>query len=157
PETVPSPGNEPSLTLNRKDLSAMAPSRFLFVLVLILPMSAVWAAPPTVTDDRLVIELVAGEPDIVTPTSLTVDERGRVWVIENHTHERPANYKGPTSDRVRVFADFDGNGRPRKITTFAEGFKNAMSLALGRAGEVFLATRSDVYRLRDTDGNGAAN
>src|SRR6202166_1613327 len=79
------------------------------------------AAPPTVADDRLVIELAAREPDIVTPTGLTVDEQGRVWVIENNTHQRQANYKGPDSDRIRVFSDPGADGKFRKIATFAEG------------------------------------
>ena len=56
---------------------------------LLLPTLALNAAPPTVADKRLVIELLVQEPDIVTPTGLAVDEQGRVWVIENHTHQRP--------------------------------------------------------------------
>ena len=59
------------------------------------------AAPveiPKATDDRLVVELVAQEPEIVTPTGVAVDERGRIWVIENQTHHRPADYKGPAGD-----------------------------------------------------------
>jgi putative membrane-bound dehydrogenase-like protein len=126
-------------------------TRCLALVLLLLP-AAVQAAPPTVTDDRLAIELVAKEPEIVTPTGLAVDERGRVWVIENNTHERPADYKGPPSDRVRVFSP---DGRARKVTTFAEGFKNAMSLALDRDGAVYLATRSEISRLRD-QGDGTA-
>jgi len=112
---------------------------------------------PACVDDRLVIELVAREPDIVTPTGLAVDERGRVWVIENNTHERPANYQGPPSDRVRVFDDFDDNGHARRIHTFAEGFKNGMGLALGWDGSVYVATRSDIHLLRDTSNRGSAD
>ena len=33
---------------------------------------------PVATDDRLIVELVAMEPDIVTPTGLAVDGRGRI-------------------------------------------------------------------------------
>lgn len=115
------------------------------------------AAPPVCSDERLVIELVAKEPDIVTPTGLAVDEQGRIWVIENHTHQRPAEYKGPTSDRIRVFSDFDAEGKAKKITTFADGFKNSMAIALGKEGIVFFATRSEIYILRDKDGDGVAD
>jgi putative membrane-bound dehydrogenase-like protein len=125
--------------------------------VLLVPVPVLQAQPPTCTDPRLVIELVAREPEIVTPTGLAVDERGRVWVIENNTHERPGNYHGPKSDRLRVFSDFDAGGRPRHVATFAEGFRNAMSLSLAGDGAVLLATRSDIYRLRDTHGNGVAD
>ncbi len=115
------------------------------------------AAPPVISDNRLTIELVAKEPAIVTPTGLAVDEQGRVWVIENHTHERPSNYKGPTSDRIRIFSEPSVDGHFGRVKTFAEGFKNAMSLALGRDGSVYLATRSDIWRLRDTKDAGAAD
>ena len=131
--------------------------RTLASLALLLYASGVGGAPPIVADNRLVIELVAAEPDIVTPTGLTVDERGRVWVIENHTHQRPGGYKGPLSDRIRVFSDPGPDGKFRQVTTFADGFKNAMSLALGRNGVVFLATRSDIWRLRDDKGTGQAD
>jgi putative membrane-bound dehydrogenase-like protein len=114
------------------------------------------AAPPVILDDRLVIELAAEQPDIVTPTGLAVDEQGRVWIIENHTHQRPANYKGPASDRVRIFSDAGPDGKFRKVTTWADGFKNAMSISL-RGDVVYLAERSALYRLRDTKGLGTAD
>src|SRR6185437_9027404 len=110
------------------------------------------AQTPTIADDRLVIELVAQEPDIVTPTGLAVDEQGRIWVLENHTHQRPANYKGPASDRIRVFSDFDETGKARKVVTFAEGFKNSMGIALGKDGAVYLAMRSEIILMRDRNG-----
>ncbi len=135
----------------------IVPCRWLASLCLLLDVAAVFAAGPTCTDDRLTIELVAREPDIVTPTGLAVDERGRIWVIENNTHHRPVDYKGFSSDRVRIFEDFDDGGRARRISTFAEGFSNAMSIALGKNGAVYLATRSDIYLLRDTNGAGVAD
>ncbi len=109
------------------------------------------AAPPVSTDDRLVIELVAKEPDVVTPTGIAVDEQGRVWAIENNTHERPANYQGPDSDRILVLSDFDDSGKARKITTYAEGFKNSMGLTLRPDGSVYLVTRSEIFVLRGKD------
>jgi putative membrane-bound dehydrogenase-like protein len=118
----------------------------LFVLLLSAP--AARAAPPVVLDPRLTLELVAREPEIVTPTGLAVDERGRVWVIENNTHQRGPKYKGPATDRVRVLEDLDGSGRARRATTFAEGFKNAMSLAFGPDGALYLATRSELFLLQ---------
>ena len=57
---------------------------------------------PVASDARLVVELVASEPEIVTPTGIAVDVRGRVWAIENQTHHRPADYKGPPGDRSQL-------------------------------------------------------
>lgn len=109
------------------------------------------AASPVSLDDRLVVELVAQEPDILTPTGIAVDEQGRVWVIENNTHERPADYKGPDSDRILVFSDLDESGKARKSTVYADGFKNSMGLALRPDGSVYLVTRSEIFILRGKD------
>src|SRR5262249_55164863 len=135
-------------------------NRLLFALasLLLFPLVSV-AAPPVAADPRLTVELVAQEPDLVTPTGVAVDERGRVWVIENHTHQRPPKSKGHKSDRIRIFEDFDPDGKARKITTWAEGegFKDTMGIALGKNGDVFVATRSTIYLLRDTKGDGQAD
>ncbi|HLW66221.1 MAG TPA: PVC-type heme-binding CxxCH protein [Gemmataceae bacterium] len=122
----------------------------MFLLTVTAPLFAVES--PQVLDPRLKIELVAAEPDIVTPTGLAVDEQGRIWCIENHTHQRTADYKGPPTDRIRIYEDFDENGKARKVRTFAEGFKNSMSLAVRPGGEIFLAERSAIYRIREKDG-----
>jgi putative membrane-bound dehydrogenase-like protein len=128
-----------------------------FALIALIHVAVALAGPPVATDNRLVIELVAREPEIVTPTGLAVDERGRIWVIENNTHERPAGYKGYPSDRVRIFDDFDATGHARRIRTFADGFRNSMSLLLGKDRAVYLATRADIYLLRDTNGDDVAD
>src|ERR1700722_2588768 len=113
--------------------------------------------PPPAAERRLIIELIAREPDIVTPTGIAVDESGRIWVIENNTHQRPAKYKGPPSDRIRIFEDFGPDGKARKITTWAEGFKDTMGIALGKNGDVFVATRAAIYLLHDVQGKGQAD
>src|SRR5262249_29257001 len=46
---------------------------------------------------------------------------------------------------------FDAAGTARKITTFAEGFRDAMSLTFGPDGTLYLATRSKIFHLRDAD------
>jgi putative membrane-bound dehydrogenase-like protein len=115
------------------------------------------AEPPAAVDDRLVVELVASEPEIVTPTGVAVDERGRIWVIENQTHQRPPSYKGPAGDRIRIFDDFGPDGRARRVKTFAEGFKNGMGLAFGPGGDLYFATRAQILILRDRDGDDVAD
>jgi putative membrane-bound dehydrogenase-like protein len=124
------------------------PIRFMLLAVLFFLPSSVPAGPPSVIDKRLVLELVAREPQIVTPTGLTVDEHGRIWVIENNTHQREAKYRGHPSDRIKIFDDLESTGRARRVTTFADGFKNAMSLAFGPDGSLYLATRAEIILLR---------
>jgi putative membrane-bound dehydrogenase-like protein len=115
------------------------------------------AAPPRPVDDRLVFERIAAEPDIVTPTGIAVDARGRVLVIESHTHFRPEGYRGPRTDRIRVFEDRDRDGRPEPAGTFFEGTRWTMSVAVAGDGSVFVATRSAIYRLEDRDHDGRAD
>ncbi|HEV7222431.1 MAG TPA: PVC-type heme-binding CxxCH protein [Pirellulales bacterium] len=117
-----------------------------------LPAIMVRADPPKSLDADLVIELVAREPEIVTPVGLVVDGENRIWAIENHTHQTTPEYQGPKSDRVRVFEDLDERGRARKVTTFAEGFRNAMNLAFGPDGSLYLATRSEIRIIADPHG-----
>ncbi len=124
---------------------------------------ALWAAAadpiatPTVLDPRLKIELVAAEPDLVTPTGLAVDARGRVLVVECHTHFRPPNYEGPPADRIRMFEDVDGDGRFEKVTNFFEGTIATMNIGIHPDASVYVATRNEIFRLRDTDDNGVAD
>lgn len=101
---------------------------------------------PVAVDDRLIIELVAREPDLNTPTGMAVDAKARVWAIESNTHFPPKNYKGRPTDRILVFEDFASNGKAGKVTTFAEGFKYGMGIGFSKDGDLFFATRWEVHR-----------
>ncbi len=83
--------------------------------------SAADLAPPRASDPAVKISLFAAEPEIVTPIGATVDSKGRLLVIESHTHFRPKNYQGPATDRIRVFEDTAGAGKADRITTYFEG------------------------------------
>src|SRR5262245_15221981 len=67
-------------------------------------------APPR-ADSHYKLELVAQEPQIVTPIGVAFDREGRLLVVESHTHQRPRTYQGPAADRIRIFVDSDGDGR----------------------------------------------
>lgn len=124
------------------------------VLLAIGSSSAADTRPPAVSDSRLQLTLVAEAPEIVTPIGINVDSRGRVYVVESHTHFPKPDYKGPKSDRVRVFEDTNGDGRADRITTFADGFHHAMNLARSPDGVLHLVHRNGVIRLEDRDGDG---
>jgi hypothetical protein len=49
----------------------------------LLVSSIVGAAEPRVTDNRYKLELVASDPQIVTPIGLAFDRKGRMLVIES--------------------------------------------------------------------------
>jgi putative membrane-bound dehydrogenase-like protein len=115
------------------------------------------AEAPKSLDPRIVVERFAAEPDIVTPTGIAVDARGVVLVAESHTHFRPKGYDGPPADRIRTFEDTDGDGRADRIRTFYEGTTHTMGLAVYHDGSVFVATRNEVFRLFDDDGDRKAD
>src|SRR5437868_5600882 len=112
---------------------------------------------PVSSDPRIVVELFASAPDIVQPIAADFDSKGRLLVVESHTHFRPANYKGPKFDRIRIIEDTDGDGKADKFTTFFEGTTATMDVACHPDGSVYVATRNEILRLRDTTGTGAAD
>ncbi|MHB1423553.1 MAG: PVC-type heme-binding CxxCH protein [Gemmataceae bacterium] len=112
---------------------------------------------PQSRDPRLRVDLFAAAPDIVHPIGVAFDGRGRLLVIESHTHFRPPNYQGPKHDRVRLIEDSDGDGKADRFTTFFEGTTATMDIAVHADDSVYLATRNEILRLRDKDGDGKAD
>src|SRR5262245_33987542 len=127
------------------------------VLLLALTLSATAADNPKSLDPRLVVEPFAAAPDIVQPIAADFDSKGRLLVVESHTHFRPAKYTGPKFVRIRVLEDTDGDGKADKFTTFFEGTTHTMDVAVHPDGSVYVATRNEVLRLRDTNGDGQAD
>lgn len=128
------------------------------VLIWLTMAARVQSAPPRSLDDRIVIELIAAEPEIVTPTGIAVDPRGRIYCIESHTHFRPEGYIGPPADRIRVFEDSDGDGSVERISTFFEGTKATMGLAFDAKFDwLYVVARSEMFRIRDTNGDGVSD
>ena len=58
----------------------------LILLPITLAIHAIAEIPPYSPDKRLKVELFAEAPQIKHPTGLTIDSKGRVFVIESHTH-----------------------------------------------------------------------
>ncbi|MDP6116105.1 MAG: dehydrogenase, partial [Planctomycetota bacterium] len=112
---------------------------------------------PRSKDSRLTMDLFAEHPQIVTPTGITVDNKGRVFVAESHTHFRPRGYDGPPADRILIFEDETGNGRAETPSVFHEGFKHIMDIEFRHDGSLYVATRMDIHRLEDTDGDSKAD
>ena len=114
------------------------------------------SAEPRVLDPAYELQIVVAEPDLVTPTGLAFDERGRLLVIECHTHFRPDDYQGPEFDRIRLVEDSDNDGKADRLRTFSEGTTATMGLRRGPDGWMYVATRMEVFRLKDADGDGTA-
>ena len=109
----------------------------------------------TVPDD-LQIRLVVAEPDVSQPLSISFDDRGRMWVLQYLQYPNPEGLKavqmdnwlrtkydripppppdGPQGqDRISIYEDRDGDGRPETIKHFLANLNLASGFALGYEG-----------------------
>jgi putative membrane-bound dehydrogenase-like protein len=78
-------------------------------------------------------QLVAGEPDVVQPVALAIDDRGRLWVAEALTYPQKAP-QGKGQDKILIFEDTKGDGHFDKRTVFIEGLNLVSGLEVGFGG-----------------------
>ena len=112
--------------------------------------------------DGLEVKLVASEPDVRQPVTITFDDKGRMWVIQYLQYPTPAGLKavkvdqylrtvydrvpepppkGPKgADRITILSDPDENGRFRKAKDCITGLNLASGLCLGYGGAFVLQT-----------------
>ena len=110
--------------------------------------------------DGFTAKLVASEPEIRQPLSISFDDRGRMWVIQYLQYPTPAGLKpvkvdqylrttydklpeppprGPKgADRITICEDTDGDGRADKFKDFVSGLNLCSGMAIGHGG-VFVA------------------
>ncbi len=106
------------------------------------------------------VKLVASEPNIRQPVTISFDERGRIWVVQYLQYPNPAGLKavsvdqylrtkydrvpeppprGPKgADKITICEDTDGDGAADKFKDFVTGLNLASGMALGHGG-VFVA------------------
>src|SRR5438876_1187890 len=138
-------------------------------LLLAVAAGGIWTVEGQVSPNRslqglraaegLEVTLFASEPDLVNPTSIDVDARGRVWVTE------AANYrlfKNPLArregDRIRILEDTDGDGRCDRATTYYQSPQLQAPLGIAVLGSrVYVCQSPDLFYLEDTDGDGVAD
>lgn len=65
-------------------------------------------------------ELFASEPMILSPSSIDIDHRGRVWMAEIVNYRRH-NGKRPEGDRILILEDTDGDGVAESSKVFYQG------------------------------------
>jgi putative heme-binding domain-containing protein len=99
--------------------------------------------------EGFIVELVAGEPNIVNPIAMTFDDRGRIWITESL--EYPRKSAGPGRDRVKILEDADHDGRADKVTVFADNLNIPTGVALGYGG-VWVLNAPDLLFIKEKDG-----
>ncbi|MFO0901179.1 MAG: PVC-type heme-binding CxxCH protein [Pirellulales bacterium] len=101
-------------------------------------------------DPNVVIELVAAEPDVVSPVAITWDAAGRMYVAEMRDYPL-----GPGTGQITRLVDADGDGRYEQSVVFATGLPFPNGLLPYRDG-LLVTAAPDLWFLRDADGDGQA-
>jgi putative membrane-bound dehydrogenase-like protein len=79
------------------------------------------------------VTLAAGEPDVMQPIAMAIDDRGRIWIAEAYTYPIRAP-EGKGKDRILIFEDADGDGRLEKRKVFLENLNLVSGLEVGFGG-----------------------
>ncbi len=102
-------------------------------------------------DARMLVELVASEPDVASPVAMAWDPDARLFVAEMRDYP-----KGTGRGTIRLLEDRDGDGRHERSTVFADQlpFPNGV---LPWNGGVLVTAAPDIWFLKDLDGDGRAD
>jgi putative membrane-bound dehydrogenase-like protein len=112
--------------------------------------------------DGFEVKLFAAEPQLVNPIAMTVDEKGRVWVVECFEYPKRTQKGQMPRDRIKILEDTDGDGVCDKVTIFAEGkqfpkpFDLASGIEVGNGG-VYLGAPPYLWFIKDTNGDDKAD
>ena len=79
------------------------------------------------------VKLAAAEPDVVRPIAFTLDDRGRLWVVEGHTYPLRAP-EGQGQDRILILEDTNGDGRLDSRKVFIENLNLVSGIEVGFGG-----------------------
>ena len=94
--------------------------------------------------------LFAAEPDVLQPVAMCLDDRGRLWVAENHSY--PKHTDKPANDRLVIFEDTDQDGRHDKRTVFYDQLNYVSGLEVGFGG-AWVMSPPYFYFIPDKDGD----
>lgn len=110
--------------------------------------------------EGLEVQLFASEPEIINPTNIDVDHRGRVWVCEayNYRPEITGNEIHAEGDRIVILEDTNADGKSDKTTVFYQGPEINAPLGIWVMGNKAIVSQSPyVWLFTDTNGDDKAD
>jgi putative membrane-bound dehydrogenase-like protein len=106
----------------------------------------------------LEVTLWASEPMLSNPTDITIDERGRVWVLEGVNYRRRQRNlpdPHPAGDRILILEDSDRNGQADKVKVFDQNPDLRVPLGIAVLGNQVYVSQSPDLIVYTKDANDA--
>ena len=97
------------------------------------------------------VTLFAGEPDVVQPIAMAIDDRGRLWIAEAYSYPRRVPDK-EAKDRILILEDTDGDGRFDTRKVFADHLNLVSGMEIGFGG-VWVGAAPHFLFIADRDGD----
>lgn len=94
--------------------------------------------------------LYAGEPDVRQPIAMTLDDRGRIWVLESYSYHEWDTWEDKGEDRIVIFEDSNNDGRHDKRTVFWTGGHHTSGMTVGWGG-VWVCDSPNLLFIPDRD------
>jgi putative membrane-bound dehydrogenase-like protein len=114
-------------------------------------LSPIDAAKAMTLPEGFKVELVAGEPDVVQPIALAIDDKGRLWVAEAYSYpHRLAPDKA--HDRILIFEDKDGDGKFETRKVFVDNLNLVSGIEVGFGG-VWVGAAPEFLFIPDKNGD----
>jgi putative membrane-bound dehydrogenase-like protein len=106
---------------------------------------------------ELTVQLFASEPLMLSPSSIDIDHRGRVWVCEVINY-RKHNGERAEGDRILILEDTDGDAKADKSTVFHQGRDVDSAHGICVLGnKALISCGDDVFWLIDDNGDDKAD
>ncbi len=101
---------------------------------------------------ELAASLFAAEPQLLSPSNIDIDHRGRVWACEIVNYRKHKSSR-PEGDRILILEDTDSDGLADKVTVFYQGNDIDSPHGVCVLGEKVIVSAGDKV-LVFTDSNG---
>ncbi|TWU06103.1 PVC-type heme-binding CxxCH protein [Stieleria varia] len=103
--------------------------------------------------EGLAASLFAAEPQLLSPSNIDIDHRGRVWVCEIVNYRKHLGQR-PEGDRILILEDTDSDGQADKETVYYQGTDIDSPHGVCVLGNKVIVSAGDkVQVFTDTDGD----
>jgi putative membrane-bound dehydrogenase-like protein len=115
------------------------------------------ATEQLVVHPELTVQLFASEPMMLSPSSIDIDHRGRVWVCEVVNYRKHAGER-PEGDRILILEDTDGDAKADKSIVFHQGrdVDSAHGICI-LGNKALISAGEEVFWLIDDNGDDKAD